>query len=104
MKKSQNSKARPIDMSLYLLTIAPIISVPPVLPLAEKTKPRPAPHKQPPMMIDINGSSLMIGSVNNISNSDKEADSENTPKIVFNKNFSPRIFKATANKMILMTK
>lgn len=44
MIKSQNSKARPIDIFLYLFTIAPTISVPPVLPFAEKTSPRPDPQ------------------------------------------------------------
>ena len=104
MKKSQNSRARPIDMFLYLLIIAPMISVPPVLPLAEKTSPKPEPHRQAPMIIDINGSFLIIGSGSSISNKDKEADRENTPKIVFNKNFNPNIFKAMASRIMLMTK
>ena len=35
---------------------------------------------------------------------EREAESEKTPKIVFIKNFRPRIFKATTNKATLMTK
>ena len=33
--KSQNNNARPMEIFLYLFTIAPTISVPPVLPFAE---------------------------------------------------------------------
>ena len=50
-----------MDMFLYLFTIAPIISVPPVLPFAEKTSPSPAPQRRAPIMIAINGWSCRIG-------------------------------------------
>lgn len=45
MKKSQNSRMRPMDMFLYLLTTAPMISVPPVLPLPRRPIPVRAAHK-----------------------------------------------------------
>ena len=49
MNTSQIIIIRPSDTSLYLLTIAAIISVPPVLPLEEKAMPIPPPQKDAPM-------------------------------------------------------
>ena len=103
--KSQNNKARPIEIFLYLLTIAPIISVPPVLPLAENTSPNPEPHRNAPMIIDINGWLCNRGlPANNHSKKDNEADRENTPNMVFTRNLNPSIFKAAINNTILITK
>ena len=52
---SQNIIIRPKLTSLYLLTIAAIISVPPVLPFAVKAKPIPLPQKIAPRIQAING-------------------------------------------------
>ena len=46
---SQISTTLPNVMSRYLLMMAAIISVPPVLPLAEKATPMPPPQKDAPM-------------------------------------------------------
>ena len=43
------STTLPNVMSRYLLMMAAIISVPPVLPLAEKATPMPPPQKDAPM-------------------------------------------------------
>ena len=103
--KSQNNRIRPIEMFLYLLITAPMISVPPVLPLAEKTNPKPAPHKKPPMIIDMKGSSCNKGSPwNSHSKNEREADSEKTPKIVLIRNLTPNIFRATIKRATLITK
>ena len=90
---------------LIFIDYPPIISVPPVLPFAENTSPSPAPHINAPIMIAINDWSCSIGCpFSSHSKREREAESEKTPKIVFIKNFRPRIFKATTNKATLMTK
>ena len=105
MIKSQNKSALPIDIFLYLLTTAPMISVPPVLPLAVNTSPKPAPHRQPPIMIDINGSSANIGfPAKSHSKNERDAEREITPNIVFNKNLNPNIFNATTSNATLIIK
>ena len=49
------STTLPNVMSRYLLMMAAIISVPPVLPLAEKATPMPPPQKDAPMTHAIKG-------------------------------------------------
>lgn len=81
-----NRRIRPIDIFLYLLITAPIISVPPVLPFAENTNPSPAPHINAPIMIAINGWSCSIGCpFSSHSKREREAESEKTPKIVLSR-------------------
>ena len=93
-----------METSLYLFTIAATISVPPVLPFAEKTNPNPTPQKQPPIMMDMKGSPWISGSLSKISKTDNEKERESTPKMVFIKNFSPSIFNATDRRATLMIK
>ena len=101
--KSQNSKAFPMDMFLYLLIIAPIISVPPVLPYAVKTSPKPAQQRQPPIIIDMKGWSVRIGfPSNNHSKNEREVERENTPNMVFSRNLKPNIFKAIINRAMFI--
>ena len=45
----------PNVISRYLLTMAAMMSVPPILPFDDKAKPTPAPHSEPPRMVAING-------------------------------------------------
>ena len=52
---SQIKMTLPNVMSRYLLIIAAIISVPPVLPLAENATPIPAPQKEAPSTHDMKG-------------------------------------------------
>lgn len=80
--KSQNNNARPMEIFLYLFTIAPTISVPPVLPFAEKTSPRPAPQRNAPIIMDMNGWSCRSGCpFRSHSKNDKEADREKLRKL-----------------------
>ena len=44
-----------METFLYLFTIAPIISVPPVLPSTENISPNPEPQRNAPIIIDIKG-------------------------------------------------
>ena len=53
--KSQIWITLPSDMSRYLLTTAAMMSVPPVLPLAEKAMPIPPPQKNAPNTHDMKG-------------------------------------------------
>lgn len=92
-----------MDMFLYLLIIAPIISVPPVLPFAVKTSPKPAPQRQPPIIIDMKGWSVRIGfPSNNHSKNEREVERENTPNMVFSRNLKPNIFKAIINRAMFI--
>ena len=94
-----------MDMFLYLFTIAPIISVPPVLPFAEKTSPSPAPQRRAPIMIAINGWSCRIGfPFSSHSKNEREAERENTPNMVFIRNLKPNILSAASSKTTLITK
>ena len=52
---SQIKMTLPKVISRYLLTIAAIISVPPVLPLAENATPIPAQQKEAPSTHDMKG-------------------------------------------------
>ena len=59
MKKEDNTihtsttkRMRAILIFQYLVSINPIISVPPVLPLAEYTKPKPVPQSKPPIITE----------------------------------------------------
>ena len=53
--KSHISITFPKVMSLYLLMIAAMISVPPVLPFDEKAMPMPLPQKEAPITQAMNG-------------------------------------------------
>ena len=55
MMTSQMRITRPNDTSRYLLTIAAIMSVPPVEPLLESPSPTPQPQNTEPMMAAMNG-------------------------------------------------
>ncbi|GFI66619.1 hypothetical protein IMSAG192_00139 [Muribaculaceae bacterium] len=54
IRKSQYIIIRPIDTSLCFDTMAATISVPPVLPLWENTRPTPTPQRAPPITIFMN--------------------------------------------------
>ena len=49
MMRSHISMTRPSVISLYLFTMAAMMSVPPVLPLYDKANPTPVPQKEAPM-------------------------------------------------------
>ena len=105
MIRSQNSMTRPSVMSLYLLMIAAIISVPPVLPFEEKAMPMPPPQKDAPMTHAMKGWSFsrwtpsvscwMIG---------RKEVRVKTAKIVLMLNFHPKIRIASNNSRKLMPK
>ena len=105
MKKSHSSRMRPMDRFLYLLTMEAMISVPPVLPLAEKTRPKPDPQKEAPIRMAMKGS---LGNrsypCSNHSKKEKEADREITPTIVLIRYFRPKTFNASNSRPALMMK
>ena len=93
-----------MEMFLYLVIIMPMMSVPPGLPMEGKINPNPVPQSAPPMMMDRKGAPWIIGPSSTFSKSERESERENTPKIVFARNFQPNIFYAAARRKILITK
>ena len=92
-------------MSLYLLMMAAIMSVPPVLPLDEKATPIPPPQNEAPMTHAMNGwswSRLIPVAIFWIT--DKKKVKVNTPKIVLIQNFNPNNLRASKSKKKLMAK
>ena len=92
-------------ISLYLLMIAAIISVPPVLPFEEKAMPIPPPQKDAPMTQALKGWSCnhRTPSVSCWMTGRKNVRVK-TAKIVLMLNFQPKMRMASSNSRKLMPK
>ena len=103
--RSQISITRPNVMSLYLLMIAAIISVPPVLPLEEKAMPMPPPQKDAPMTHAMKGWSCRRTTPSvSFWIMERKKVRVNTAKIVFTLNFHPNTRRASNRSRKLMAK
>ena len=92
----------PSVMSRYLLIIAAMISVPPVLPFAENATPIPPPQKDAPSTHAMKGWSLISEPFTKCWKIGVANVSTPTANIVFRQNFSPKIFNARRSRLKLI--
>ena len=105
MKISQINITRPSDISRYLFTIAAMISVPPVLPLADSPSPTPVPQKAAPMTLAMNGWLWSNATPRRFCvASDVRNVRTKMAKIVLMQNLSPKMRRANIIKIALMMK
>ncbi len=94
----------PKVISRYLLMIAAMMSVPPVLPLAQKATPIPPPQNDAPMT-HAKGWSLRRGDAGGqLLDNGKEESQGKYSKMVLIQNFNPNSLRASNNKKKLMLK
>ena len=102
---SQISMTLPKVMSRYLLMMAAMTSVPPVLPLAQNATPIPPPQNDAPMTHAMKGWSRRRETPDaSCWITDRKKVRVNTPKIVLIQNFNPNNLSASNNKKKLMLK
>lgn len=96
---SQISMTLPKVMSRYLLMMAAMTSVPPVLPLAQNATPIPPPQNDAPMTHAMKGWSRRRETPDaSCWITDRKKVRVNTPKIVLIQNFNPNNLSASNNK------
>ena len=103
--RSQISITRPSVMSRYLLMMAAMISVPPVLPLEEKAMPMPPPQRDAPMTHAMKGWSCSNTTPSaSFCITDRKNVSVNTANTVLILNFHPKIRIESNSRTKLMLK